>query len=674
MMKVYRLFIMLVVFALLILCNNPPTASNGKVLDCSKPTPYEGTGAGIFEVFDSHGRFICDGDLYTAYYTNETYVPWNGKDSNGKDVTTGEYTVKISYFGYSSTGKAYCQSIYIDNETVAPAIPTGLIIKTDSSRVSLTWNAVSKATSYICYFSKGDTIGSVRDSITCKTPGCIIEGLENGYKYKIAVAALNDGGISGMCSPITIVIPLNLKSVSVKGQYRCVQLNWESSKNNQVTYSIRYSDQSSLKDAKVMSTANNNVVITGLTNRKLYYFAISVISGNDSSTEVIIKGMPTLSQPDLKIQYGNNNFTLYWDDIPQASSFNLYVRSSTLANSNTLPYKTNVTSPYVLNGLTPGTCYGLAVSALDSSTESIVDSFQWCYVLPVPTGFAVKDTGTLPVVVWDAVDVTNKYILNIWKNSDTGTAWKRILLDSTRYAIGDLLYKDTAAGPGKMYSAAIAYEKYGSQSALSDTVKFLLRPLPPKIISLSYHYDELYFVMDSTKPYIDSALSYLEVNANSDSSVIKKLSVKSARNRLLILEKDKQYSFRMTSMYKGIESKPCSTYNFNTNTPKNLRIVDDTSGLSVVAMAWDPVPNVQNYIFEYFQPDSLPQSMVGHTQYLPISPMCPIKVDTIWNVEKVRCGWPFKYIVRAQFKNPSGISFPSDTLETTISCEVLKKN
>jgi photosystem II stability/assembly factor-like uncharacterized protein len=116
----------------------------------------------------------------------------------------------------------------------------------------------------------------------------------------------------------------------------------------------------------------------------------------------------------------DDSITVTWDHVTNATSYNIYYASSpgvTPSGYAALPDVTkitNVTSPYVLSGLTNGTTYYLIVTALNSTGESKSSIEQSATPLPVPaapiglSGVTAKDEVTL---TWDAVPVASSYNL-----------------------------------------------------------------------------------------------------------------------------------------------------------------------------------------------------------------------------------------------------------------------
>ncbi|WP_282940636.1 pectinesterase family protein [Paenibacillus sp. RC67] len=133
-------------------------------------------------------------------------------DKNLTDGTPHYY--KVSAAGANATG--------MDSSVVAvkpgaafgqPDVPTGLKAEAGKEQVTLTWNAVSGASSYqiVRSTSKTGPYTSVGSNVTA--PAFTDHGLTLGIAYYYAVAALNDKGSSYTSEPVKAV-PTNVILVS----------------------------------------------------------------------------------------------------------------------------------------------------------------------------------------------------------------------------------------------------------------------------------------------------------------------------------------------------------------------------------------------------------------------------------------------------------------------------
>ena len=138
----------------------------------------------------------------------------------------------------------------------------------------------------------------------------------------------------------------------------------------------------------------NPFTITQLEPGKTYYFIVTVITDSGESEESkelsytavmdkvgVIDFSNLFDRPLKDHESGtskNKDVTLAWDDVPNATSYNIYWSDSpgvTMLNGKKI---SNAKNPYTIKGLKPGTYYFVvtAVNAFGESAESAEFSFS----------------------------------------------------------------------------------------------------------------------------------------------------------------------------------------------------------------------------------------------------------------------------------------------------------
>lgn len=250
-----------------------------------------------------------------------------------------------------------------EDTTILP--PTGLAGSGADGVVSLTWTAVSGATSY--NILRGPSAGSLSQIATSASNSYFDSTAANGSVYYYAVQAQSSSGTSA--NSLTVqVAPLSLPSiisasVSDTGGANALVVTWSASTGAN-SYSVKYSTVSgaaSSGSTGCSTTAPSvSCTITGLSAETTYY--LSVHATNDNFGEVdsaessgIPRSIPVLSLTPLSQQI-TPTFSA-----TGATSYNLSYGTTSGSYSTTV---TGATSGNAVTGLVNGTNYFFRVIAL----------------------------------------------------------------------------------------------------------------------------------------------------------------------------------------------------------------------------------------------------------------------------------------------------------------------
>ncbi len=292
----------------------------------------------------------------------------------------------------------------------APATPSGLAATAGNTQVSLTWNAISGATSY---HVKRSTASGAETQISAPASNSFSDvGVTNGTKYFYVVSAVNSGGESANSSEVSATptapatppaTPSGLHATAGNAQ---VVLNWNAS-TGATSYHVKRSTASGT-ETQISAPASNTFTDTGLTNGTKYFYVVSAVnSSGESANSSEVNAMPTApatppSTPTaLQATAGNAQVSLSWSASTGATSY--HVKRST---TNGGPFSATLASPTATNytdaTVTNGTAYFYVVSALNASGES-ANSTQ---ATATPTGPAASVTIT--------IDPTKTKLISPW--------------------------------------------------------------------------------------------------------------------------------------------------------------------------------------------------------------------------------------------------------------------
>ena len=293
----------------------------------------------------------------------------------------------------------------------APAAPTGLTATGGTGQVTLSWTAVSNATSYTVYYatSSGVTTGSAHFSSTANAS--VQTGLSAGTSYYYIVTAVNSAGESApstqasattTAAPPVPTVPAAPTGVTATGGTKQVAISWPAV-SGATSYNLYWTNTAGtgMSGTKIAG-ATSPAVQTGLTDSTTYYYVLTAVNGTGESLPSVQVAATTLtptppptapSAPTgLSATGGANQVTLSWATVAGATSYNVYY--STTSGIGTGGTRiAGVTSPYVQTGLSAGTTYYYVVTAQNGVGESSASSQASAATNAPPPALPAAPTG-----------------------------------------------------------------------------------------------------------------------------------------------------------------------------------------------------------------------------------------------------------------------------------------
>lgn len=276
----------------------------------------------------------------------------------------------------------------------APDAPSGLVGAPGNGQVTLSWNPVNGATSYLV-MRDGVALGNT------SSPGYSDTGLTNGQTYTYVVFAYRLNSPASLASaPVTVApvapplsTPTAVAATPGDGQ---VSLTW-GAVSGATSYRV-------YRDATlVASPGSTSYTDTGLTNGTSYSYTIVAVSSTSSSAaSAPATATPAAAAPGapsgLSGQAGDATATLSWNPVSGATAYNVY-RGGVL--------RTTVgTTGFTDTGLTNATAYSFYVTAVKSGVESAASStitVTPAAVVPgTPTGIVAAPGNATVTVSWTA--------------------------------------------------------------------------------------------------------------------------------------------------------------------------------------------------------------------------------------------------------------------------------
>jgi len=269
-----------------------------------------------------------------------------------------------------------------------PAAPTGVIATGGTNQVSLSWSAVSSATSYNVYYAttsgvtkgNGTKLGNV-------TTSAVQTGLAAGttcYYIVTAVNSTGEGAASIQVAATTLATvpsptaPATPTGVTAVGGTTQATLTWPAV-SGAASYNLYWATTSGVTKTSGTKVAGvtSPYVKTGLSAGTAYYFIVTAANSIGESaasnqatatTSAAPQALP-VAPAGVSTTVGANQVTLSWPAVSGATSYNIYYATTTGVTKTSGAKITNAVSPYVQTGRTAGTAYYYIVTAVNTAGE-----------------------------------------------------------------------------------------------------------------------------------------------------------------------------------------------------------------------------------------------------------------------------------------------------------------
>ena len=345
----------------------------------------------------------------------------------------------ILFLAFVTLFLAACGDDDNDHNQVIPAAPAGVTATGGFQQATISWDAVNGATSYNIYWSTtaGVTPASGTQIADATSP-YVQMGLTAGTTYYYVVTAVNSAGESDPSDEVSAIptnvptVPVAPTAVTATGADGQVTISWNAVADA-TSYNIYWATSTGVTPATGTPIANATTpfVQTGLTNGTTYYYVVTAVNATGEgppSTEVSATPTTAATVPaaptGVTATAGDGQVTISWPAVSGASSYNIYWATTTGVTPATGTLIANATSPYVQTGLTNGTTYYYAVTAVNSAGESNPSSEvsatpASAAVLPIaPAGVTATPGAGQVTISWAAVTGASSY--NIYWATTTG--------------------------------------------------------------------------------------------------------------------------------------------------------------------------------------------------------------------------------------------------------------
>src|SRR3989304_1023492 len=301
----------------------------------------------------------------------------------------------------------------------APSAPTGVTVTAGNKQVSISWTAVSDATSYNIYWSTTSGVTKTTGTkVTSNTNSYIHPSLTNGTTFYYVVTALNSDGESSESSEVS-ASPISAPTgVTVTAGNKQVSISW-TAVSDATSYNIYWSTTSGVtKTTGTKVTSNTNSYIhPSLTNGTTYYYVVTALNSDGESSESSeVSASPISAPTGVTATAGNKQVSISWTAVSDATSYNIYWSTTSGVTKTTGTKVTSNTNSYIHPSLTNGTTYYYVVTAVDNDGESIESSEV--NAMPASTNWASVSAGALHTIAIKRDDTL--YTLWAWGYNASG--------------------------------------------------------------------------------------------------------------------------------------------------------------------------------------------------------------------------------------------------------------
>jgi len=324
--------------------------------------------------------------------TDTTYT-----DTTALNGTTYYYVVKATGIGGDSS---------VSNEVIATpsTAPQSVTATAGNAQITLSWSAVTSATSYQVFRSTTSGNYSATPLVTVTTTTYPNTGLSNGVKYFYVVKAVVAGVASAASNEVfatPAAPPLGPNYINAYGGLSRVLVTWQTIANA-TSYTIKRATTSTGPFSVVASNVIGTIYTdTGLTTNATFYYRVTASNGGGTSPDSPTASATTTATDSFNLQAmggtsqatlkWNTNADILWISTKQGGPYSPCIDYS---DGGWIPSPTNVT------GLTNGTTYYFVASYSYGSTLSNEASAT---PLAAPTGLTATGGKNRVDLSWGAV-------------------------------------------------------------------------------------------------------------------------------------------------------------------------------------------------------------------------------------------------------------------------------
>lgn len=459
---------------------------------------------------------VSNATSYNVYFGTASGVTTSGTKIAGVSspyVQTGLSAGTTYYYivtAVNSAGESAPSAEASAATAAAPPVPTvsaapmGVMATGGTKQVTVSWSAVSGATSYNLYWSTTSGVTPTTGTkIAGATSPAVQGGLSDSTTYYYVVTAVNSVGESAPSVQVAATTltpapaptaPSAPTGLATTGGANQVTISW-AAVAGATSYNVYYSTTSGAGTSGTkIAGATSPYVQTGLSAGTTYYYVVTAVNAVGESAASSQASVATNAPPPalpaaptgVTATGGTNQVTVSWTAVSGATSYNIYW-STTSGKGLTGTKITGATSPYLQSGLAASTAYYYVVTAVNSagegpiSTQATATTATPAPVIPAAPMGVMATGGTNQVTLsWSAVSGATSYNVYYATTSGSGTS-------GTKIAGATSPYVQTGLAAGTAYYYVVTAVNSAGESAASAQATATTAAAAPAFDALAFY-------------------------------------------------------------------------------------------------------------------------------------------------------------------------------------------
>ena len=388
-----------------------------------------------------------------------------------------------------------------------PAAPGTPMATGGTNQVTLSWSAVSNATSYNVYYATTSGVTKANGTkIAPATSPTVLTGLAAATSYYYIVTAVNSVGESAASVQVAATtlpaapsptVPAAPSSVTAVGGANKATISWPAV-SGAASYNIYWSTASGVSKTSgtKIAGATSPYVQSALSAGTTYYYIVTAVNSvGESAASATASAATTPAAPSLpaaptgvSAAGATKQVTASWSAVAGATSYNLYWSTASGVTTVSGTKITGATSPYVQTGLNAGTSYYYIVTALNAAGEGpasaqfTASTSAPAPVLPAaPAGVTATGGATQATVSWSPVSGATSY--NVYYSTATGVT----AANGTKIVNATSPYLKTGLNAGTTYYFVVTAVNAAGEGAASAQASAATSAPVPAFDALGYY-------------------------------------------------------------------------------------------------------------------------------------------------------------------------------------------